>query len=150
MPEVGQAAPLFTLTDRDGNARSLAEWRGKKVVLYFYPKDMTGGCTKHALGFKELYPRFLEKGAVVVGVSPDGEASHGRFADKYELPFILLSDPGRDVIRLYGAWGEKKSAGKTVTGVIRSAFLIGEDGTLLAALRGVKASENPREMLEML
>lgn len=150
MPEIGTSAPLFTLPDQDGVQRSIADWRGKKVVLYFYSRDMTGGCTKQALGFKELYPQFLEKGAVVVGVSPDTAASHRRFADKYELPFTLLADPEKQAIGAYGVWREKKNYGKTTMGVVRSTYLIGEDGTLLGAFENVKAAENPAKMLEKL
>ena len=107
MLEIGTEAPEFTLPDQNGEMKSLSDYRGKKVILYFYPKDMTGGCTKQACAFGELYPRFLEKGAVVLGVSRDSVASHKRFEEKYGLPFVLLSDPETDVIRAYDVWKEK-------------------------------------------
>ena len=124
MIEAGTSAPDFTLLDQDGIARSLSDYRGSKVVLYFYPRDNTAGCTKQACSFAELYPQFRERGAVVIGVSKDSVASHKRFQEKYGLPFALLSDPDKEVIRAYGAWQEKKSGGKASMGVVRTTYLI--------------------------
>ncbi len=150
MLEIGTKAPDFTLPDQNGVNRSLSDYRGRKVVLYFYPKDMTSGCTKQACGFAELYPQFVERGAVVVGVSKDGVASHKKFEEKNGLPFILLSDPDKTVIQLYDVWKEKKNYGKTSTGVVRSSYLIDEDGVIVKAFGAVKAADNPAQMLEQL
>ncbi len=150
MLEIGTKAPDFTLMDQDGKERSLSEWRGQKVILYFYPKDMTAGCTKQACGFAELYPQFREKGAVVIGVSKDSVASHKKFEEKYGLPFTLLSDPGLEVIKAYGVWKEKKLYGKVSMGVVRSTYLIDEDGIVVRAESAVKAADNPARMLEAL
>ncbi len=147
MLEIGTAAPGFSLEDQDGNVHTLEEYRGKKVVLYFYPKDMTAGCTKQACGFAELYPRFLEKGAVVVGVSKDTAASHKKFEEKYQLPFVLLADPDKQVLQAYGVWKEKKQYGKTVMGVERTTYLIDEDGVIARAYAKVNAAGNPAQML---
>ena len=124
MLSIGTIAPAFTLPDQNGVPRSLSDYRGSKVVLYFYPKDMTPGCTKQACGFAELYPQFREKGAVVLGVSRDSVASHKRFEEKYGLPFPLLSDPDRAVIEAYGVWQEKKNYGKVTMGIVRTTYLI--------------------------
>ncbi len=150
MLEIGTKAPDFTLPDQNGVNRSLSDYRGRKVVLYFYPKDMTSGCTKQACGFAELYPQFVERGAVVVGVSKDGVASHKKFEEKNGLPFILLSDPDKTVVQLYDVWKEKKNYGKTSTGVVRSSYLIDEDGVIVKAFGAVKAADNPAQMLEQL
>ena len=150
MLEIGTKAPDFTLPDQNGVSRSLSDYRGQKVVLYFYPKDMTSGCTKQACGFAELYPQFVERGAVVVGVSKDGVASHKKFEEKNGLPFILLSDPDKTVIQLYDVWKEKKNYGKTTMGVVRSSYLIDEDGVVVKAFGAVKAADNPAQMLEAL
>ena len=147
MLEIGTKAPDFTLPDQNGVNRSLSDYRGRKVVLYFYPKDMTSGCTKQACGFAELYPQFVERGAVVVGVSKDGVASHKKFEEKNGLPFILLSDPDKTVIQLYDVWKEKKNYGKTSMGVVRSSYLIDEDGVIVKAFGAVKAADNPAQML---
>lgn len=147
MLEIGTKAPDFTLPDQNGGNRSLSDYRGRKVVLYFYPKDMTSGCTKQACGFAELYPQFVERGAVVVGVSKDGVASHKKFEEKNGLPFILLSDPDKTVIQLYDVWKEKKNYGKTSMGVVRSSYLIDEDGVIVKAFGAVKAADNPAQML---
>lgn len=146
----GMKAPEFTLQDQDGIARSLSEFRGRKVILYFYSKDMTSGCTKQACGFAELYPQFQEKGAAVIGVSKDTVASHRRFADKYNLPFILLADPEKEVIRAYDVWKEKNMYGKPVTGVVRTTYLIDENGTIAGTYAKVNAAENPGQMLNEL
>ena len=147
MLEIGTAAPGFTLLDQDGVARSLSDYRGSKVVLYFYPRDNTAGCTKQACSFAELHPQFQEKGAVVIGVSKDSVASHKRFQEKFGLPFTLLSDPDEEVIRTYGAWQEKRSGGKASMGVVRTTYLIDEDGVVVRAMAKVKAADNPAQML---
>ena len=150
MIAVGSTAPDFTLPDQDGVLRTLSDYRGRKVVLYFYPRDNTSGCTKQACSFADLYPQFLEKGATVLGVSKDSVASHKKFQEKYGLPFTLLSDPGTEVIQEYGAWQEKKSRGKTSMGTVRTTYLIDENGVVEKALTKVKAADNPIEMLESL
>ncbi len=150
MLEVGTKAPDFTLPDQNGEMHSLADYRGKKVILYFYPKDNTQGCTKQACGFGELYPQFTEKGAVILGVSKDSVASHKKFEEKYNLPFTLLSDTELTVIQAYDVWKEKTMYGKKSMGVVRSTYLIDEDGIIKDALTKVKAADNPAQMLEML
>ena len=147
MLEVGMQAPEFTLPDQNGEVRSLSDFRGQKVILYFYPKDMTSGCTKQACGFGELYPQFREKGAVVLGVSKDTVASHKKFEEKYGLPFTLLSDPEKEVIQAYDVWKEKKNYGKVSMGVVRTTYLIDEDGIIVKAMDKVKAADNPAQML---
>ena len=150
MLTVGTKAPDFKLQDQNGKERSLSEFHGKKVVLYFYSKDMTSGCTKQACGFAELYPQFMEKGAVVIGVSKDTAASHKKFEEKYGLPFILLADPDKEVIQAYDVWKEKNMYGKVTMGVVRTTYLINEDGMIVKALTKVKAAENPLQMLNEL
>lgn len=147
MLAIGTKAPEFTLPDQNGEMRSLSDYMGQKVVLYFYPKDMTSGCTKQACAFSELYPQFREKGAVVLGVSKDSVASHKRFEEKYELPFVLLSDTERTVIEAYDVWKEKKLYGKVSYGVVRTTYLINEDGVIEKAFDKVKAADNPAQML---
>ena len=147
MLEIGTKAPDLELPDQDGKLRTLSEFRGQKVVLYFYPKDMTPGCTKQACSFGELYPQFQEKGAIVIGVSRDSVASHKKFEEKYGLPFILLSDPERKAIEAYDVWKEKKNYGKVSMGVVRSTYLIDEDGVIIKAFGNVKAADNPAQML---
>ncbi len=147
MLETGKMAPDFTLPDQNGDMRSLSDYRGKKVVLYFYPKDMTAGCSKQACAFAELYPQFMEKGAVVLGVSKDSVASHKKFEEKYGLPFTLLSDPDKEVIQAYDVWKEKKNYGKVTMGVVRSTYLIDENGVIVKAFDKVKAADNPAQML---
>ena len=147
MLEIGTKAPDFTLPDQNGNMHSLSEYRGKKVILYFYPKDNTPGCTKQACGFAERYPQFTEKGAVVLGVSKDSVASHKKFEEKYGLPFTLLADPGLAAIQAYDVWQEKKNYGKTYMGVVRSTYLIDENGKIVKAFDKVKAADNPEQML---
>ena len=150
MLTIGTKAPDFTLQDQNGRERSLSEFRGQKVVLYFYSKDMTSGCTKQACGFAELYPQFTEKGAVVIGVSKDTAASHKKFEEKYHLPFILLADPEKEAIQAYDVWKEKNMYGKAAMGVVRTTYLIDEDGIIIRAFTKVKAAENPRQMLNEL
>ena len=147
MLEVGTKAPDFTLPDQNGNMHSLSEYRGKKVILYFYPKDNTPGCTKQACGFAERYPQFIEKGAVVLGISKDSVASHKKFEEKYGLPFTLLADPELAAIQAYDVWQEKKNYGKTYMGVVRSTYLIDENGKIVKAFDKVKAADNPEQML---
>ena len=150
MLAIGTKAPEFTLPDQNGEMRSLSDYKGQKVILYFYPKDMTSGCTKQACAFSELYPQFREKGAVVLGVSKDSVASHKRFEEKYGLPFVLLSDTERTVIEAYDVWKEKKLYGKVSYGVVRTTYLIDEDGVIEKAFDKVKAADNPAQMLEIL
>ena len=147
MLEVGTKAPEFSLPDQNGNVHTLEEYRGKKVILYFYPKDNTPGCSKQACGFGELYPQFVEKGAVVLGVSKDSVASHKRFEEKYGLPFTLLSDPELTCIQAYDVWKEKKMYGKVSMGVVRTTYLINENGIIEKAYDKVKAADNPAQML---
>ena len=149
MLEIGTKAPAFTLPDQNGNMHSLSDYAGKKVILYFYPKDNTPGCTKQACGFADRYPQFLEKGAVVLGVSKDSVSSHKNFEQKYALPFPLLSDPEKEVIQAYDVWKEKKNYGKVSLGVVRTTYLIDENGIIIKAMGNVKAAENPERMLEL-
>lgn len=147
MLEIGTKAPEFTLPDQNGEMHSLSEYRGKKVILYFYPKDNTAGCTKQACNFAELMPQFREKGAVILGVSKDSVASHKKFEEKYGLPFTLLSDTEKTVIEAYGVWQEKKNYGKVIMGVVRTTYLIDENGIIIKAFGNVKAADNPSQML---
>ena len=147
MLEVGTKAPDFTLPDQNGDLHSLLEYRGKKVILYFYPKDNTPGCTKQACGFAERYPQFIEKGAVVLGISKDSVSSHKNFEEKYGLPFTILSDPELVAIQAYDVWQEKKNYGKTYIGVVRTTYLIDEEGKIAKAFDKVKAVDNPEQML---
>ena len=150
MLSIGTQAPDFTLPDQNGQLHSLSDFRGQKVILYFYPKDNTAGCTKQACAFGELYPQFREKGAVVLGVSKDSVASHKRFEEKYGLPFNLLSDTEKEVIQAYDVWKEKKLYGKVSMGVVRTTYLIDENGIIVKAFDKVKAAENPQQMLNAL
>lgn len=150
MLEIGTKAPGFELPDQNGNMRTLEEFRGKKVILYFYPKDNTPGCTKQACGFAELYPQFQERDAVVIGISKDSTASHKKFEEKYGLPFVLLSDTELSAIQSYDVWKEKNMYGKKTMGVVRTTYLIDEEGTIVKAFGKVKAVENPQQMLEEL
>lgn len=147
MLEVGTKAPGFELPDQNGKMHSLEEYRGKKVILYFYPKDNTPGCTKQACNFGQLYPQFTEKGAVVLGVSKDSVASHKKFEEKYNLPFTLLSDPELACIQAYDVWKEKVNYGKKSMGVVRTTYLIDENGVIEKAFGKVKAEQNPEQML---
>ena len=150
MLAAGTQAPSFSLPDQDGQIHTLEEYRGQKVVLYFYPKDNTPGCTKQACAFGELYPQFREKGAVVLGVSKDSVASHKKFEEKYGLPFTILSDEGLETIKAYDVWQEKNMYGKKTMGVVRTTYLIDESGVIVRAFGKVKAAENPQQMLDML
>ena len=150
MLETGIKAPDFSLPDQNGKMRSLSEFLGQRIILYFYSKDMTSGCTKQACGFAELYPQFQEKGTVIIGISKDTVASHQKFAEKYKLPFILLADPEKEVIQAYDVWKEKNMYGKSTMGVVRTTYLIDENGIILRAYTKVKAAENPHQMLQAL
>ena len=150
MLTVGTQAPDFTLFDKDGNAVSLSQFLGKRVVLYFYPKDNTPGCTRQACAFAGAYKEFEARDVVVIGISRDSVASHQKFAAKYELPFILLSDPDRQAIEAYGVWQEKKNYGKVSMGVVRSTYLIDAEGKIEAVMPKVKPDTNAAEILEML
>jgi peroxiredoxin Q/BCP len=147
---VGAKAPAFSLPDQSGQTISLAKLKGKTVVLYFYPKDDTPGCTTEACTYRDEHSAFQKKGAVVLGISPDDEASHAKFANKFSLPFSLLADEGHKVAEAYGVWVEKSMYGKKYMGVERSTFVIGPDGKLLAVLRKVKAGEHVAEVLAAL
>jgi len=147
MLSTGTKAPDFTLPDQNGREVSLSDFAGQKVILYFYPKDMTSGCTKQACAFGELYPQFREKGAVVLGVSKDSVASHKKFEEKYGLPFVLLSDTEKTVLEAYDVWKEKNNYGKIFFGVVRTTYLIDENGVIVKAFDKVKAAENPAQML---
>ena len=150
MLEVGQKAPQFTLIDKDNKEVSLSDFLGKKVVVYFYPKDNTPGCTRQACAFAENYKRFEEKGVVVIGISKDSVASHVKFAEKYNLPFILLSDKELIAINAYGVWQEKKMCGKVSMGVVRTTFVIDENGNIERIMPKVKPDTNAAEILEYL
>ena len=148
--EIGKKAPDFTLRDQNGQAVSLSDFLGKKVVLYFYPKDNTPGCTRQACGFAQTYDAFQKRGVEIVGISKDSSASHANFAQKYALPFILLSDPELKVLKEYGVWQEKKLYGKISMGVVRTTFLIDEEGTIVKIMPKVKPDTNAQEILESL
>lgn len=150
MLEVGMKAPDFTLPDKDGNQVRLSDFKGKKVVLYFYPKDNTPGCTRQACAFAQNYSAFEEKGVVVIGVSKDSVASHAKFAEKHQLPFILLSDPELVAIQGYDVWKEKKLYGKVSMGVVRTTYIIDEEGIIEKVMPKVKPDTNANEILEWL
>ena len=150
MLEVGMKAPDFTLLDKRGNSVNLSDFLGKKVVLYFYPKDSTPGCTRQACAFAQNHSNFEEKNVVVIGISKDSMASHLKFAEKYELPFVLLSDPELQAIQAYGVWQEKKLYGKVSMGVVRSTYLIDEQGVIEKVMPKVKPDTNAAEILAYL
>ena len=150
MVSEGSAAPDFDLTADDGEQVSLSQYRGKPVVLYFYPKDDTPGCTTQACGVRDAFGEFQQRGAVVLGVSPDDAASHVRFKEKFQLPFTLLADPDHAVAEAYGAWGEKKNYGRTYFGIIRSTFVIGPDGTVAKAFPRVDPKTHADKVLAAL
>lgn len=147
MLAIGTKAPNFELPDQNGEMHTLEQYRGKKVILYFYPRDNTQGCSKQACAFGELYPSFIEKGAVIIGVSKDSAASHKRFETKYSIPFTLLSDTELKAIMDYDVWHEKTMCGKKSMGVVRTTYLIDEEGTILKVFEKVKPAENPSQML---
>jgi peroxiredoxin Q/BCP len=148
--EEGKPAPEFELASDSGDTVKLSSLRGKQVVVYFYPKDDTPGCTTQACGIRDAYGEFERAGAVVLGVSPDDESSHLRFREKYELPFTLLADPDHRVSEAYGVWGEKSYGGRTYMGVERSTFVIGEDGTVKKVMRKVKPDTHADDVLAVL
>ena len=150
MLEVGSLAPDFSLPDENGEIHKLSDYRGQKVILYFYPKDNTAGCTRQACGFKDRYPLIQEKGAVVLGISKDSARAHKNFKTKYDLPFTLLSDPEHQVIEMYGVWKEKKNYGRVYMGIVRSTYLIDEKGIIVKALEKVKPDQNPQDMVDVL
>ena len=150
MLEVGTQAPAFTLPDQNGNLVSLSDFAGKKVVLYFYPKDNTPGCTRQACAFAAAYDRFRSMDVTVIGVSKDSVSSHLKFAQKYDLPFILLSDPELQAIQAYDVWKEKKLYGKVSMGVVRTTYIIDEQGNIEKVMPKVKPDTNAAEILEYL
>ena len=150
MLKEGDRAPVVKLPDNTGKMISLDDFKGKKKIVYFYPKDDTPGCTKEACGFRDSYDEFLAKGAVVIGISPDSPESHEKFRTKFNLPFILLSDTGKAVIEGFGAWGEKKNYGKTYMGLIRSTFVLDENDVVIKAYPKVKPEQHAQEILDLL
>ncbi len=150
MLKEGMKAPEFQLQDKDGNLVKLSDFRGKKVVVYFYPKDNTPGCTKQACAFKEAYDGFRAEDIVVIGISKDSVKSHQNFASKYELPFIILSDPSLDAIKAYDVYQEKKMYGKVSMGVVRSTYIIDEAGIIIKVFEKAKPDTNAYEILEFL
>ena len=150
MLQEGTIAPDFTLLTDGGGEVTLSDYRGKKVVLYFYPKDDTPGCTTEACNFRDDYSRIIAAGAAVLGVSPDSVKSHDKFKLKYQLPFALLSDPDHQVAEMYGAWGEKKMYGKSYMGILRSTFIIDEEGKILKVFPNVAPKEHSQEVLAVL
>lgn len=150
MLKAGDKAPAFTLKDKDGKDVCLSDFAGKKIVLYFYPKDNTPGCTKQACAFAGLYGEFQKKGVEVIGISRDSTASHVKFAEKHGLPFILLSDPELTAIQAYGVWQEKKMYGKSTMGVVRTTFIIDEQGNIEKVMQKVKPDTNAAEILSQL
>ena len=147
MLEIGMKAPNFTLKDKNGADVSLSDFLGKKVVLYFYPRDNTPGCTRQACAFAGAYKQFEAKGVEVIGISKDSVASHVKFAEKYNLPFVLLSDPDRVAIEAYGVWQEKKQYGKVAFGVVRTTFIIDENGNIEKVMPKVKPDTNAADIL---
>lgn len=148
--KAGNQAPDFTLPDDEGHMHKLSDYRGKPVVLYFYPKDNTSGCTKEACGFRDDYSAYREAGVTILGVSPDSSKSHANFKAKYELPFTLLADTERKVLKAYGAWGLKKMYGREYEGVLRTTFLLGKDGTIQKVFAKVKPATHSTEILAAL
>lgn len=150
MVEEGKPAPDFELTTDSGETVRLADLRGKQIVLYFYPRDDTPGCTKQACGIRDTWDAFPATGAEVFGISPDGEESHAKFKQKHALPFTLLADPDHEVAEKYGVWGERKFAGKKYMGINRSTFVIDPDGNVARAMMGIKAAGHASEVLDSL
>lgn len=148
--KVGDKAPAFSLKATDGSTVKLSDLKGRKVVLYFYPRDMTPGCTKEACGFRDDYRDLKKRGLEILGVSADSQASHQKFTDAYSLPFPLLSDPDHSTMEKYGAWGEKNMYGKKVTGVIRSTFIIDEEGKIAHIFRKVKTDTHSQDVAAIL
>ncbi|HMN48270.1 MAG TPA: thioredoxin-dependent thiol peroxidase [Ignavibacteriaceae bacterium] len=150
MPEVGKKAPDFTLLNQDGKKISLKDFKGKKVVLYFYPKDNTSGCTKEACSFRDDFPKFKKTDAVILGVSPDSVSSHKKFAEKYNLPFNLLADEDKKIVQLYDVWKEKSMYGKKYMGVERTTYIIDEEGKIKKIFNKVKVDGHNVEVMEAL
>lgn len=150
MLKVGDKAPVFTLQDRTGENVSLSDFWGKKVVIYFYPKDNTPGCTRQACAFAQHFDKFKEKNVSIIGISKDSVESHIKFANKYSLPFLLLSDPNREAIEAYGVWKEKKLYGKVSMGIVRTTFIIDENGYIEKIMPNVKPDTNAEEILSYL
>ncbi len=148
MLEIGKKAPQFQLPDQNGQLHSLKDYKGKKVILYFYPKDNTAGCTSEACGFRDRYPDITEKGAVVIGISKDSVKSHKKFETNHTLPFTLLSDESTEVLQKYDVWKEKSMYGRKYMGIERSTYLIDEKGTIIKAYQKVKASTHPEEVVK--
>jgi len=147
---IGKPAPEFALPDESGTIRNLSDYRGKPVILYFYPKDDTPGCTTEACNFRDDYSQYTQAGAVILGVSPDSPKSHAKFKEKYRLPFTLLADQQHEVCQLYGVWGRKKMMGREYDGVFRTTFLIDGQGTLVKVFEGVKPAEHSKEVITAL
>lgn len=150
MLDVGDLAPDFALSDQSGKLHRLKDYKGKKLVLYFYPKDETPGCTTEACGFRDAYADFRDLGVVVLGVSPDDAESHVRFAARHSLPFPLLSDPEKETLKAYGAWGKKKFMGKEYDGVLRTTFIIDENGKIKKIFRNVRPNRHEEAVLTSL
>ncbi len=145
--EVGQKAPEFSLVDNEGQAHRLSDYQGKTIVVYFYPKDDTPGCTKEACSFRDSYEDYRKAGVEIIGISPDSEKSHSKFKKKHDLPFVLLSDPEHQVCEAFGVWGLKKMYGREYEGVFRTTFIIGPDGTIKRVFENVKPSDHSEEVL---
>ncbi len=150
MPEVGKKAPDFSLIDQDGKKKSLKDFKGKKVILYFYPKDNTSGCTKEACNFRDDFPKFKKTDAIILGVSPDSVESHKKFASKYNLPFTLLSDEDKKVLKKYDVWKEKSMYGRKYMGVVRTTYVIDENGKIKNVFNKVKVDGHNSEVMEAL
>ena len=148
--KVGDKAPAFSLKNTEGKTVKLSDYKGRKVALYFYPRDMTPGCTKEACGFRDDYAALKKRGVEVIGVSGDDQAAHQKFTTTYSLPFTLLSDPTHEVMEKYGAWGEKNMYGKTTVGVLRSTFIIDEEGRIAHVFRKVDTARHSRDVIEVL
>lgn len=149
MLKKGDTAPNFTAVDQFGNSISMSAFKGKRVVLYFYPKDDTPGCTKEACNLRDNYTELVAKGYVVIGVSPDNEKSHQKFSDKFSLPFSLLPDPELSIIKAYGAWGKKSMYGKEYEGLLRTTFIIGEDGLIEHVIEKVQTSDHTNQIYKL-
>jgi len=145
----GEKAPQFELFDKEGNVHKLTDYKDQTIVVYFYPRDDTPGCTKEACSFRDAYADFREAGVEVIGISPDTEASHAKFINKYQLPFVLLSDPEHKVCEAFGVWGVKKMYGREYEGVLRTTFVIGPDGVIKHVFKNVKPSDHSKEVLEV-
>jgi peroxiredoxin Q/BCP len=146
----GEQAPAFELLDNEGNWHKLSDYQGQTIVVYFYPRDNTPGCTKEACSFRDAYTDFREAGVEVIGISPDDEGSHSKFVAKYQLPFVLLSDPDHKVCEAFGAWGVKKMYGREYEGVYRTTFVIGPDGVIKRVFENVKPADHSQEVLEVI